>query len=139
MTPEKHYMKASKNNMKYLKIDNNKGFYWDGSEYQEIDKINKDALLELLNAAETDEFEMDVYNEDLLGNKAHQVIYQNVHSKLEQFLSDKDQFKTEVDNLYKEAVGKYSADVQGEDLDDIDESVAEADEEEEIEPEDIPF
>ena len=31
--------------MKYLKIENNKGFYWDGKEYQEIDKIDKNGLL----------------------------------------------------------------------------------------------
>ena len=131
-------MIVSKNDMKYLKIDDNKGFYWDGNEYQEIDKINKDDLLGLLNAAETDEFEMDDYDENLLGNKAHQVIYQNVHSKFEQFLGDKDQFKTEVDNLYKEAIGKYSADVQNENFDDIGDIESE-DNEEDIDPNDIPF
>jgi len=138
MTLEKHYMIASKNDMKYLKIDDNKGFYWDGNEYQEIDKINKDDLLGLLNVAETDEFEMDVYDENLLGNKAHQVIYQNIYSKFEQFSTDKSQFKAEVDNLYKEAIGKYSADVQSEDIDDIEEVESE-DDDEEIAPEDIPF
>ena len=131
-------MIASKNDMKYLKIDDNKGFYWDGNEYQEIDKINKDDLLGLLNVAETDEFEMDVYDENLLGNKAHQVIYQNIYSKFEQFSTDKSQFKAEVDNLYKEAIGKYSADVQSEDIDDIEEVESE-DDDEEIAPEDIPF
>lgn len=96
--------------MKYLKIENNKGYYWDGKEYQEIDKINKDGLLVLLNAAETEGFELDSYDESLLANKAHQVIYENIHSKFDQFLSDKEQFKTEVDSLYKEAVNKYSVD-----------------------------
>lgn len=131
-------MVASKDDMKYLKIEDNKGFYWDGNKYQEIDKINKDDLLELLNVAETDEFEIDDYDENLLGNKAHQVIYQNIHSKFEQFLSDKSQFKTEVDNLYKEAIGKYSANVQNQDLDEID-NMESQNGEEEIAPEDIPF
>jgi hypothetical protein len=138
MTIEKCYIAASKNDMKYLKIEDNKGFYWDGNKHQEIDKINKDDLLGLLNAAETDEFEVDNYDENLLGNKAHQVIYQNIHSKFEQFLSEKGQFKTEVDNLYKEAVGKYSVNVQNEDLDEIDKLESESGEEE-IAPEDIPF
>jgi len=121
--------------MKYLKIENNKGFYWDGNAYQEIDKINKDGLLALLNAAETDDFQLDAYDENLIGNKAHQVIYENIHSKFEQFLSDKGQFKTEVDGLYKEAIGKYSADVNSEELDDVENSAGE----ECVSSDDIPF
>jgi hypothetical protein len=126
-------MKVLRNDMKYLKIENNKGFYWDGNTYQEIDKINKDGLLALLNAAETEDFELDAYDESLVGNKAHQVIYENIHSKFTQFLSDKSQFKTEVDSLYKDAIVKYSADVKNEELTDVEVEVS--DEEER----DIPF
>jgi hypothetical protein len=124
--------------MKYLKIEKSKGLYWDGKKYQEIDKIDKNGLLVLLNAAETDNFELDDYNEDLLGNKAHQVIYENIHSKFEQFLNDKEQFKTEVDNLYEEAIGKYSANVQNESIDDVDELEDEVDKEE-VNIKDTPF
>ena len=122
--------------MKYLKIENNKGFYWDGKEYQEIDKIDKNGLLALLSAAETESFELDAYDESLLANKAHQVIYENIHSKFEQFLNDKTQFKTEVDGLYKEAIGKYSADVESEELDDADDADGDV---EEVNTDDIPF
>jgi hypothetical protein len=122
--------------MKYLKIEKNKGYYWDGNKYQEIDKINRDGLLALLNAAESDIFELDAYDESLLGNKAHQVIYENIHSKFAQFLNDKNQFKSEVDNLYKEAIGKYSVNIQNESLDDTDNL---KDKEEEVNPDDIPF
>jgi hypothetical protein len=131
-------MTALKNNMKYLKIENNKGFYWDGNEYLEIDKINKDGLLTLLNSAEIDDFELDAYDENLIGNKAHQVIYENICSKFEQFLNDKNQFKTDVDNLYKEAVGKYSVDISNEESDDMEEPESESNTED-INPEDIPF
>lgn len=124
--------------MKYLKIENNKGLYWNGDEHQEIDKINKNDLIKLLNAAENDEFEMDTYDENCLGNKAHQVIYQNIYSKFEEFLSDKDQFKTEVDNLYNKAIGKYSVDVHNESFDDTS-SLENEDSEEEIYSDDIPF
>lgn len=124
--------------MKYLKIENNKGFYWDEKEYQEIDKVDKNGLLALLNAAETDSFELDAYDENLLGNKAHQVIYENIHAKFRQFLTDKDQFKTEVGNLYNEAIGKYSADIQSEDLDGGD-VLENGDDEEKVNPGEIPF
>lgn len=133
-TPEKGCMTVSKTNMKYLKIENNKGLYWDGKEYQEIDKINKDGLLALLNAAETGDFEVDVYDEKLLANKAHQVIYENVYAKFAQFLNEKDQFRANVDRLYKEAISKYSADVESEVSDDINNA-----EDEEVNPDDIPF
>lgn len=125
--------------MKYLKIENNKGLYWNGEEYQEINKINKDGLLVLLNAAETDVFELDAYDEKLLGDKAHQVIYENVYSKFEQFLNDRDQFRTEVDDLYKEAIGKYSVDIEYEKLDEVDSSESDDDKEEDLRLEDIPF
>jgi hypothetical protein len=128
--------------MKYLHIKDNKGFYWDGKEYQEIDKINKDSLLVLLNAVETDEFELDPYDENLLVNKAHQVIYENIYSKFEQFLNDKDQFKTEVDSLYKEAVNKYGTEEKDDSDDEVNESDDEDEEEEELDDinsEEIPF
>jgi hypothetical protein len=48
-------------------------------------------------------------------------------------LSDKSQFKTEVDSLYKDAIVKYSADVKNEELTDVEVEVS--DEEER----DIPF
>lgn len=130
--------------MKYLKIEDDKCLYWDGKVYQEIDKINKDGLLVLLNAAETNNFEMDAYSEGLIKNKAHQVIYENIYSKFEQFLNEKDQFKKEVDCLYMDAINKYSADIQNEhpdnmrDADIIDDTESEK-EDEEIKVEDIPF
>lgn len=132
----KEFMIALKNNMKYLKIDDNKGLYWDGTAYQEIDKINKAGLLVLLNAAEKDDFELDRYDEKLLGNKAHQVIYENIYSKFEQFLSDKDHFKTEVDNMYKDALNKYGAE-EAEDFDD--EASSPEEENKDIDSDDLPF
>lgn len=97
--------------MKYLKIDNNKGYYWNGEGYREIDKINKNDLMTLLNLAEKPDFELDNYNPDLLANKAHQIIYENLYKKFEQFLNDKDQFKKQSADLYKEAMSKYSVEV----------------------------
>ena len=115
MTPEGIYTRALKTNMrKYLKIDDNKGYYWDGAVYQEIDKISKKGILALLKAAEADDFQFDAYDENLLGNKAHQIIYENLATKFDEFLGDKELFKREVDNLYREAIGKYSAEIKDE-------------------------
>lgn len=124
--------------MKYLEIKDNKGHYWNGTEMVEIDQINKDALLKLIDHAEEDEFEMDAYDETQLQNKAHQIIYQSIYMKFSDFLTDKEQFKRDVDAMYAKAVGEYGADLEAEtDEEDIEE-LKEA-EGEGINPGDIPF
>lgn len=124
--------------MKYLKIESGQGFYWNGNDYQEIGKINRDGLMFLLNAAENDDFEMDAYNESLLANKAHQVIYENIHSKLQDFLNEKNQFKTEVNSIYKDAISKYGID-NSVNFDDSIETTIDDWSESDINPDDIPF
>lgn len=100
--------------MKYLKIKDSKGFYWNGDDYQEIDKINKDDLLVLLNAAEEEDFEIEEYDEEKLQHKAHQIIYGNLHNKLQQFLTNKNEFKLEASELYNDAIRKHSVDLDEE-------------------------
>lgn len=98
--------------MKYLKIDDNKGYYLkivsSDSVWTEIDKINKDDLLSLLNSTISSDFEMDVYSEEKLANKAHQIIYKNIYEKFTNLQAMRDKFKDESESLYKEAIGKYS-------------------------------
>ena len=128
--------------MKYLKIEEKKGLYWDGKQYKEIDKINKDDLLVLLNLAGEDAFELDPYNESLIGNRAHQIIYENIYNKLKQFLDNKNQFKKEVDKLYKEATSKYSTETTDESVGSLEIPIIEPEsdqEESQIDVKDIPF
>jgi hypothetical protein len=125
--------------MKYLEIKYNKGYYWNDKEMVEIDQINKVELLKLINHAEEDEFEMDVYDENQLQNKAHQIIYQSIYTKLNDFLADKEQFNREVDVLYAEAIGEYGADVELETSEEDIEEVEDAEEENDINSDDIPF
>ena len=101
--------------MKYLKIEDNKGFFIkikddSTAEWIEIDKIAKDDLLFLLTQATSDTFEMDAYSEDLMANKAHQIIYKNIHEKFLSLESLKSKFKDESESLYKEALDKYTVD-----------------------------
>jgi len=119
--------------MKYLEIKDKKGYYWNDHDMVEIDQINKDDLLKLINHAEEDEFEMDMFDEKNLQNKAHQIIYQSIHTKLTDFLGDREQFKRDVDVLYAEAVGEYGADIETETGEE------EVEGEEEINPDEIPF
>ncbi len=126
--------------MKYLEIKDGKGYYWNDKEMVEIDQVSKDDLLKLINHAEEDGFEMDAYDENLLPNKAHQIIYQSLHAKLSDFLTDKEQFKRDVDAMYAKAVGEYGADLGAEtDEEEVEETDAATDVEEDVHPNDIPF
>lgn len=91
--------------MKYLKIEDNKAFFikvkTQPENWTEIDKIEKVDLMKLLDFATEDDFEIDVYNEVDLANKAHQLIYKNLYEKFSNFLLNKDRFKDETENIYK--------------------------------------
>lgn len=97
--------------MKYLKIEDNKGFFIKDkaqpNDWTEIDKIEKDDLLKLLDYAIEDNFEIDEYDEAILGHKAHQIIYKSLHEKLKNFLVNKDRFKDQAESVYKEELEKY--------------------------------
>lgn len=97
--------------MKYLKIEDNKGYFikdkTQPAVWTEIDQIEKDDLLKLLDNATNDDFELDLYDENLLGNKAHQIIYKHLSEKFTMFLTNKDRFKDEADSIYKDAIEKY--------------------------------
>jgi hypothetical protein len=101
--------------MKYLKIEADKGFFsrpkdTTSQEWIEIDKINKEDLMHLLNEALSTDFEMDVFDESKMANKAHQIIYKNIHEKFSNLVSMKSKFKDESESFYKESVEKYSVD-----------------------------
>ena len=73
--------KENLKHMKYLKIENNKGFYRlenDKHTWLDLDQISKDDLLSLLKSATHGEFEMDEYKDELLQNPAHNILYKNI-------------------------------------------------------------
>jgi len=95
--------------MKYLKIEDNKGFYQLGVEdWREIDVISKDDLMKLLDKAIDSDFEMDEFKAEIIQNKAHQIIYRNLHEKFSELLGNKSRFKDESEQFYKSAIEKYS-------------------------------
>lgn len=96
--------------MKYLKIENNKGFYridTTTENWLELDQVNKEHLLSLLKFASTENFEMDEYDDALLQNPAHNIIYRNLHGKLKDFVANKTRFQDSVEAMYKTAIDKY--------------------------------
>ena len=94
--------------MIYLKIEHNVGkFYKDGT-YITIDKMVKGDLWRLANVVmNDDDFQMDAYNEALLPNKAHQIIYKHVYELLTSLQERKEQYKNECELMYKTAYDAY--------------------------------
>lgn len=97
--------------MKYLKIDENKGYFLKDKQqptvWTEIDQIEKNDLLNLLHYAANEEFEIDEYVEANILNKAHQIIYKHLSEKITNFLDNKSRFTDDAENIYKDAFEKY--------------------------------
>lgn len=96
--------------MKALKIENNQGYFLTVDDsYQPLDKIDKSALLILVNNALEDNFEIDEYSEETLKNQAHQVIYKSISDKLKDINGKRKVFRDESERLYQDEYEKYKA------------------------------
>jgi hypothetical protein len=94
--------------MKILKIKDNKGFFAvDGKTWLPIDQISKDHLLQLLDQTLNGSVEMDEFDNEKLGNQAHQIIYKNIYEKFVELGKNKSRFKDESELIYKDAIEKY--------------------------------
>ena len=96
--------------MKYLIVKNGRAFFKDGEENDKgIDCITKDDILFLLKQVTNPDvnFEMDVLDNDNVKNEAEKIIYENIYTKFQELLKNKDKFVDESMSLYKEAFTKY--------------------------------
>ena len=95
--------------MKILKIENGCGLYLTtDKEWEPIDKIDKEGLLNLLNLFLDNDAEMDEVEDDNISNQAHQIIYGNIFEKFSTLSDNKKKFNDESDRLYLEEIQKYS-------------------------------
>ncbi|MEK2151676.1 hypothetical protein WOC01_10470 [Vibrio parahaemolyticus] len=95
--------------MQALKIDNNQGYFLkDNDTYEVIDKLDKTALLHLVNLSLEDDFSIEDYDEAKIRNQAHAIIYKSVSEKLLDLFEKRQQFKDESEGLYREEYEKYS-------------------------------
>ena len=101
--------------MKFLIIENGQAKYTVDPNVPasiRIDQLSKDDLLKLIELCMNDDtFEMDSYDEALLQNKAHQIIYKNIHQKLEDLRKQRVRFSDEKTVLFRTAINKYTADL----------------------------
>ena len=97
--------------MKHLKIEGQKAFFTRGENWIVVTDMTKEDLLNLAHAAiEEEDFETDKYDEALLPNPAHKIIYQQINSQLTDLHNRRASFLEEVRNTYKDAYNKYCID-----------------------------
>lgn len=101
--------------MKFLTIENGQAQYTVDPTVpasKKIDQISKEDLLKLLDLCmKEDEFEMDAFDDILLKNKAHQIIYKNIFQKLEELRKQRIRFSDEMTVMYRTAINKYKAEL----------------------------
>ena len=102
--------------MKLLKIDNDLGYFLDGSgEFQPIDRITKEDLLSLVNLILKEQVEFDEYDQEKIRNQAHQIVYKSIHEKLQGLKDRKQEFIDESERLYLTEYEKYKEDTSQQD------------------------
>lgn len=101
--------------MKLLKIEDNCGhFLAEEGGFETIDKISKDDLLRLVNLTLGEhEVEFDEYDENLVKNHAHQVIYKSVERKLSTLSDRRQEFTDEAARIYLEDYDQYKEELAG--------------------------
>jgi hypothetical protein len=102
-------MKAEGRLMKLLRVDDSCGHYLDDKGgYRSIDKIAKDDLLRLVNWTLHEEVvEFDDYDENLIKNQAHQIIYRSILEKLRSLRERRREFIDSTARLFLEDYERY--------------------------------
>lgn len=94
--------------MKLLKIDSYCGkFLTESGSYQTIDKVTKDDLLRMVEVILEGDAEFDEYDEDLIKNQAHQVVYKSLYDNLLSLQDRKAEFIDESKRMYLDDYKKY--------------------------------
>jgi len=103
--------------MKILKINNdgktNRAYFVNPQKStglpfeQDIDKLTKEDVFDIVDYMIDNEVEMDEYKEGLLPNPAQDTIYKSLYNNLKGVLDSKASIIAEVDAKFKEAEEKY--------------------------------
>lgn len=101
-------MESEKKLMKILKIEDGKGYLVDkNGNFVEVDKLDRELLLNLVELVFDNDVEMDEYNESLIPNKVQQIIYKDLYQKLSETVQNKQQQIENINLKYKDALEKY--------------------------------
>ena len=95
--------------MKLLKTEDNQGFFRNKDDgFDPVDKLTKEDLLRLAELVlEEDDVEFDPYDEEVVKNEAHRILYKNVWEKLQGLRDRRVEFLEKRDTLYQKAYEEY--------------------------------
>ena len=95
--------------MKLLEIKNMQGLFLDEkNDLITVDKITKDHLLRLVDLTLSEQdIEFDEYDEALIGNQAHQIVYQNIYQKLSNLYARRQDFVDETATQFLDDYNRY--------------------------------
>ena len=101
-------MESEKKPIKILKIKDGKGYYLDKiGNYVEVDKVDRDSFLYLINLVINSEVEIETYDESLILNKVHQIIYKEISQKILTLKASKLTLLSNIDTEYADLINKY--------------------------------
>jgi hypothetical protein len=95
--------------MKLLKADSDQGFFLaEDGNYHVIDQITKEDLLRLVRSVLNDDIEFDEYDEEVIKNQAHQVVYKSIYRNLQLLKERRQEFIDESERMYLEDYKRYT-------------------------------
>ncbi|MFA5629212.1 MAG: hypothetical protein WC958_03010 [Dehalococcoidales bacterium] len=96
--------------MKLLKIENQEGYYLNGSEYKNIDSITKEDILRLLKTIyEEENIELDEIDDasNRITMPSQKLVYEKLYEKLAELKAAKEEIIASVSMDFKEAKERY--------------------------------
>lgn len=98
--------------MKLLKVESEQGlFLSENGDYKAIDELTKEDLLRLMRNVLNDEVDFDEYDENLIKNRAHQVVYKSIYQNLLSLKDRKQEYIDDSERLYLDDYKRYTEDV----------------------------
>lgn len=73
----------------------------------EVDKVDRNSSLYLINLVINSEVEIETYDESLILNKVHQIIYKEISQKILTLNTSKLTLLSNIDTEYAELINKY--------------------------------
>lgn len=95
--------------MKLLKADSDLGYFLTKEgNYRPIDEITKEDLFRLVRIVLKDDAEFDEYDEKIIKNQAHQIVYKSIYRNLLSLKGRRQEFIDESERLYLEDYKRYA-------------------------------
>lgn len=97
--------------MNYTKIENGKVYFRLSSSdnWKLISDITGDDLIKLIEKCiDEDDFELEEFDDTLIKNEAHKIIYKSIYQKINDIYLERDNIIDENTQRYNDIIEKYS-------------------------------